>query len=139
MVSEFVLDCSVALTWCFPDEANGYASSILDLLRESHGFVPAIWPLEIANALLVGERRGRISQADAMQFLSLVRNLPVAVDTDVSESAIDRIIALARAHDLSAYDASYLELAMRMGVPIATLDRQLISAANNLGKPLISP
>jgi len=138
-MSVFVLDCSVALSWCFPDETDGYAESVLELLREAKGLAPAIWPLEMANALLVAQRRKRISQADATQFLSLVRSLPISVDGDTSDAAIDRVMSLARACELSSYDASYLELALRAGVPIATLDSKLTTAARNHGAPLVSP
>ncbi|MDO8586928.1 MAG: type II toxin-antitoxin system VapC family toxin [Armatimonadota bacterium] len=136
-MDSFVLDCSVALAWCFADESNAHAEAILDNLPEAQGLAPAIWPLEMANALLAAERRNRIAQAEAMQFLSLVRSLPIGVDTDVSEGAVDRAMFLARSENLSSYDASYLELAIRAGVPIATLDSGLAAAAKRLGVSLV--
>ena len=137
-MSEFVLDCSVALTWCFPDETDDYSVGVLGLLRESEAVVPAIWSLELANALLVAERRKRITQADAVQFLSLVRELPIRTDPDTSDAAVDRIMSLARSYDLASYDACYLELAIRAGLPIATLDAKLASAAESVGIALVS-
>ena len=137
-MSEFVLDCSVALAWCFQDEADDRSVRVLGLLRQSEALVPTIWSLELANALLVAERRKCITQADAVQFLSLVRELPIRTDSDTSDAAVDRIISLARSYDLASYDACYLELAVRAGLPIATLDAKLASAAESVGIALVS-
>jgi predicted nucleic acid-binding protein len=136
-LSEFVLDCSIALAWCFPDEKSKDGERILDLLNASSARVPCIWPLELTNALLVAERRTRITQADSARFLSLVRVLPIEIDTDLSDAAMDRVAALARGHGLSSYDASYLELAARAGTGIATLDDKLATAASALGIPVL--
>ena len=128
----------MALTWCFQDEADDYSVRVLGLLLQSEAVVPAIWSLELGNALLVAERRKRITQADSAHFLSLVRELPIRTDPDTSDAVVDRIMSLARSYDLASYDACYLELAIRAGLPIATLDVKLASAAKSVGISLIS-
>jgi len=129
MSNTFVVDNSVVMSWCFKDEANKYTDAVLDSLAESYAVVPSIWPLEVVNALLVSERRRRLSEAASIRFLTLLAQLPLTVEQEQSEKAMMRILALARKHKLSSYDASYLDLAMRSGLPIATLDKNLRAAA----------
>ncbi len=129
MSNTFVVDNSIVMSWCFKDEANKYTDAVLDSLAESYAVVPSIWPLEVVNALLVSERRRRLSEADSIRFLTLLAQLPLTVEQEQSENAMMRILALARKHKLSSYDASYLDLAMRNGLPIATLDKNLRAAA----------
>ena len=123
----------MTMAWCFEDEASGYADSVLSRLSESDVLVPALWPLEVANVLLVAERRGRLAPADSARFLHLVGALPIVIDTETSRRAFTDIFPLARLHGLSSYDAAYLELAMRQGVSLATLDDRLRQAAVDLG------
>lgn len=130
---DFVLDNSVTMSWCFPDEHDSYAQDVLKALPGVAAAVPALWPLEVANILLVGERRGRISQADSATFIGLLEGLPIRIDDETSEHAMKAALNLARAQNLSVYDASYLELALRRGLPIATLDAKLKAAAAALG------
>lgn len=130
---DFVLDNSVTMSWCFPDEHDSYAQEVLKSLPGVAAAVPALWPLEVANILLVGERRGRISQADSATFIGLLEGLPIRIDDETSEHAMKASLNLARAQNLSVYDASYLELALRRGLPIATLDAKLKAAAAALG------
>lgn len=92
-------------------------------------FVPAIWPLEVSNVLLVAERNNRLGEADSTRFLALFSELPIVVEQEPPERMIKEILAIAREHALSSYDASYLDLAMRKGLPVATLDKQLLAAA----------
>ena len=129
----FVLDGSVTLVWGFADENDDYASAILDKMSDLQAYVPSLWPLEVANALLVGERRGRTTPADAAHFLAILGTFPITVDNETVARAWVKTMHLARAHKLSAYDASYLELAMRLGLPLATLDDKLKVAANAVG------
>ncbi|HEY64976.1 MAG TPA: type II toxin-antitoxin system VapC family toxin [Caldilineae bacterium] len=129
----FVLDASVALAWGFEDETNPYTEAVLDALAEGEAFVPTIWPLEVGNALLVAERRGRLSQADTVQFLSLLQELPITIEPTRPERMFGEILALAREQRLSTYDASYLDLAMRLGIPLATQDEALRQAATRCG------
>jgi len=130
---DFVLDNSVTMSWCFPDERDRYARDVLKALPGSAAAVPTLWPLEVANILLVGERRGRISQADAATFVGLLEGLPIRIDDETAAHVTRATLNLARAQSLSVYDASYLELAMRRGLPIATLDAKLKAAAEALG------
>jgi predicted nucleic acid-binding protein len=138
-MSRFVTDCSVTMCWCFQDECDPYAAKILEKLDVNETLVPVVWSLEVANAMLIGERRGRLSEADILRFLEVLRSLPVFVDTTPSEQVFDDILALGRRHDLSSYDASYLELAMRQGIPLATLDVRLTKAAKAAGVTIFSP
>lgn len=133
----FVLDASVTMAWAFGDEALPYANRVLTLLSDDSAEVPGIWPLEVTNAILNGERRHRLQPADTMRFTALLRALPIrVVDTSV-DHAMDRILELARANSLSAYDASYLALAMRAGLPLATQDERMRAAANEVGVLLV--
>ncbi len=129
----FVLDCSVAASWCFADESSSYAEAALDALVEGEAVVPSIWPLEIANVLLVGERRGRLSRDDIAQFISLLADLDILIDRTEPDRVFSEILPLASTHNLSSYDAAYLDLAIREGLPIATLDEPLRKAAESSG------
>ena len=132
-MSRFVLDCSVAMAWCFADEADAVADAVLDRLSEDVALAPSIWPLEVANVLLVAERRGRINSAGAARFLDLLSALPITIDETPRERAWGPIAGLGREHGLSSYDAAYLELALREGVPLASRDATLRSAAEASG------
>jgi predicted nucleic acid-binding protein len=131
----FVIDTSVAMAWCFEDKATEAADLVLDRLREDEAVVPAIWPLEVANVLLVAERRGRLTEAQASRFLGLLTQLPIEVDDAPRELA--GIVAAGRRHELSSYDASYLVLAERLGASLATLDGRLSKAAERAGVELL--
>lgn len=132
-MNRVVVDASVALAWCFPDETNAAADRILAELEKYTLLIPAIWPLEIVNAVLVGARSHRLREPEAQRFLELLQSLPLMEDTEpVSESAI-RVYPLARKYDLSAYDAAYLELAARRNASLATVDKKLRKAAERAG------
>jgi predicted nucleic acid-binding protein len=128
-----VLDGSVALAWLFRDEQDPYADAIVAKLPNVEMLVPRFWHLEIANVLLVGERRGRCSQADTSRWLSYLARLPIVADSETEIQAWSATVGLARQHRLSAYDAAYLELAIRAGLSLATLDDSLKSAAQAAG------
>jgi predicted nucleic acid-binding protein len=132
MSDEFVIDNSVVMTWCFKDENRRYSDFILNKLEIATALVPSIWPLEVTNVLLVAERRKRISEADSTRFIALLSELPISVDQEPPERMIKEIFALARKHNLSSYDASYLDLAMRKGLPLATLDKNLLAVAKRI-------
>ena len=129
-----VVDCSVTMAWCFEDESSPLTDRVLDGLTERTIVVPPIWPLEVVNVLVVAERRRRIKVADSARFLELLSELPIDVDSDADGAAI---LATAREGGLSAYDASYIELAIRRGIPLATTDRRLANAAKKLGVQLV--
>lgn len=128
-----VLDCSIAMAWCFEDEATEFTDSVLDLLGEGSAKVPSIWPLEVANVLAISERKGRTNQAKITQFLQLLGDLPITVDAKTGEKAFTDVLTLARTNRITSYDAAYLELALREGLPLATLDGGLKRVAENLG------
>lgn len=132
-MSGFVLDCSVALTWCFQDEATPDTDALLDRLRDEGAVVPTVWALELGNVLVQGERRGRLSAAELVARLDLIAELPIMVDDATTERALRETVALARAEQLTTYDAAYLELAMRRGLPLATRDGDLQRAAARNG------
>jgi predicted nucleic acid-binding protein len=128
-----VLDASVTLTWCYPDEHSAFAYKVLDRLEHRQAIVPSLWAVEVANALLVGERRHRLTASAVAQFFELLNGLSIETDTQTAAQALTATLQLARAHNLSAYDAAYLELAMREGLVLATLDTQLKNAAKTAG------
>jgi predicted nucleic acid-binding protein len=127
------MDASVALAWCFPDEASAYADGVLVALEGTAILVPAVWGLEIANAMLVGERLKRLRAPEIQRFTTLVENLSLVQDAQPVGEQVRNVLPLAREYGLSAYDAAYLELAMRHGLPLATLDRKLQKAAARAG------
>ena len=99
-------------------------------------FVTSIWPLEVVNVLLVAERKKRLSKADSIRFITLLSQLPIIIEHERPEGIMSDLLALARATNLSSYDASYLDLSMRKGLPIATLDTRLIDAARMVNVPI---
>lgn len=126
----FVVDASMTLAWCFPDESTAYTEAVLDLFSKGfEAIAPAVWPLEVANALLVGERRKRLTTAQVASMLKRILNLPISIDPIRIDNAFGSILMLARKEQLSEYDASYVELALREGLPLATLDDQVRRAA----------
>jgi len=135
----FVLDCSVALGWFFADEGAAFAKAVASSLATTRAIAPSIWPLEVANAILMGERRRRSTPAQASAWLASLRTLPIAIDDETTSHAWGTSLDLGREHSLSAYDAAYLELAIRKHLPIATLDGVLKGAAKKLGVRAFEP
>ena len=133
----FVLDSSVTMAWVFPDEQSTAALAMRDRLLTETAVVPAVWPFEVTNVLALGERRGRISPGDADQFLVTLQKLPIVLDTARPLALPESLLVLARSSGLSAYDAAYLELAQRLGLPLATQDKRLRQVANQIGVSLI--
>ena len=130
-----VIDRSISIAWCFPDEQDDYSQAALDALASTQAIVPHLWHLEVANTLLVGERRKRSTRANTVAWLGFLSALPIAVDAETNDHVFGDILNLARDRHLSAYDAAYLELAMRLGFPLATLDDKLRAAARAVGVP----
>ena len=137
MGQRFVVDNSIVMTWCFKDEADPYADAVLKSLTDNEAIVPAIWPLEVVNVLLVAERRKRLHESDSIRFLSLLSQLPIYVERTWPEKMMTQLLALGRDNSLSSYDAAYLELAMRQGLSIATLDSKLLKAAERVRVPIL--
>lgn len=136
-MSGFVLDCSVAVAWCIEDEAAAETDALLERAASEGALAPGLWPLELANVLLQAVRRRRLEVADAMARLELLRALPIRIDEATAERAWRETLALARSEGLTAYDAAYLELAMRAGLPLASRDRELRQAAGCNGVALL--
>ncbi len=126
-----VIDTSITMAWCFEDEAAPVAEEVLDQLRDDDAVVPSLWQLDVANVLLVAERRGRMSEAQVSRFVGLLEQLPIRVDTDGVD--MTSVLGVGRRHGLSAYDACYLVLAERLGAPLATLDAALAAAGRTAG------
>jgi predicted nucleic acid-binding protein len=125
-VNRLVLDASVVLTWCFPDENTGIAQHVGDMFKRGNtAVVPSFWPHEVLNALLVGEKRKRISKELVRSFLDDLVTLPIVLEQPPTRAVFDRIQQLSREHALTAYDAAYLDLALNSGLPLATLDEDL--------------
>jgi predicted nucleic acid-binding protein len=129
----FVLDASITLAWAFEDERDMRAMAVLDALEASEAATSTVWTLEVSNGLLTAERKNRISVPDASRFCRLLLELPIVVDPGDRRRTLDEVRRLARSRNLSAYDASYLDLALHLGVPLATLDERLERAARMVG------
>mgnify|MGYP001376062027 CR=1 FL=1 len=128
-MSRFVLDASIVLAWCFPDEGAATAEHVADMFRQGDtAVVPSFWPHEVINALLIGEKRKRITKALVRNFLNDLVLLPVALAELPQKVIFDRAQRLSREHNLTAYDAAYLDLALENGLPLATLNEQLANA-----------
>ena len=133
-MSLIVLDASVTLAWCFPDEQTPAALGVLDLLKAGdQALVPAFWCSEVLNSLLVGERKGRISADKTRAFLEDLRALRPTLDNASLEQVFQDTQALCRQNGLASYDALYVELAVRSGSLLATLDKNQRDAALAVG------
>jgi predicted nucleic acid-binding protein len=137
-LNEIVIAASIVLAWCFPDETSDYAESVLVSLERKTILAPPVWGLEIANAIMVGERRKRLQHSEISEFASLLENLTIVQDTRAVADHLNDVLPLARKHALSAYDAAYLELSIRHGAPLATLDDKLRKAAKGAGVRLFA-
>jgi len=133
----FVIDASVALAWCFADEASHVADAALDRLTNEEAVVPSIWPLEVANGLRAAQRRGRLDLADLTRIRELLISLPIEVEAIDLDVALGEVSDLARNLDLTAYDAAYLALAARRGLVLATIDESLKRACTTAGVKLV--
>jgi predicted nucleic acid-binding protein len=137
-VSRFVLDASVVLTWCFPDENTDLAQRVAGRFKQGDtALAPSFWPHEVLNALLAGEKRKRISEAMIRSFLDDLAALPVMLEQIPAGIVFDRIQSLSRKHGLTAYDAAYLDLALENGFALATLDEALVRACKNAGATVV--
>ena len=133
----FVLDASLALAWSFDDEPEPDAPLGLDLLSGDHAVVPSVWPLELSNALVIAERQGRITRSDSARLTSLLGGFPIEVEPITTRRALGDVLDIARDYELSAYDAAYLEVAVRRALPLATLDGRLRTAAERVGAQVV--
>ena len=132
----FVLDASVALLWLIPQtnvKGLAYADSVLSALQESQAVVPSLFALEIANVVAKLETKEIVPEADSQRFIALLGQLGIETDLETMARAMGDTLNLARRHKLSAYDAAFLELALRQALPLATLDADLAKAAQRVG------
>jgi predicted nucleic acid-binding protein len=136
-MTSLVLDCSIAVAWCFEDEITPEIDALADRVRVDGAVVPSLWHLEVGNVLLQAVRRGRITPAELQSRIEALAELPIAADEDTARRAWREVLSLARAERLTTYDAAYLELASRRGLPLATKDADLRAAAQRLGVPLL--
>ncbi len=136
----FVLDCSVAISWCLQDEDNAYANAILNIISGvNQSIVPAFFWLEISNVMWVAERRNRNTREQNDTAITILQNLPIIVDSKSVTETITTTLNLARQYNLAVYDAAYLELAIREGLLLATIDEKLANTAKNLAILLEDP
>jgi predicted nucleic acid-binding protein len=129
----FVLDNSVALAWCFEDEQTPAIMALLDRVVATGAMAPLLWPLEALNGLLVAERRRRLEPAKRAELAGLLRALPIMLDDETADKSWEDTLRLAERFTLSVYDATYLELAQRRRLPLASMDRALRNATAALG------
>ena len=135
-MADLIIDASVASAWCFPDERKDYANAVLRAVSSSVVAVaPRLWAYEVRNSVLMGLRRGRISKADADSFLDSLADLNIRLADPVS---YDAVFKLAELSGLTVYDAAYLDLAVRQGVQLASLDDALQKAAVKAGVRLFA-
>ena len=128
-----VIDASLTASWHFEDERSAAAEAILESLQHDSAYAPLIWWFEIRNVVTLGERKKRATHEQTAGFIALLSQLPIGLDSLPDN---DRVMTLARRHNLTFYDAAYLELAQREGVPLATLDKELVTAARAEGVSL---
>lgn len=132
----FVLDNSVTMRWFFGDgkpQALTYAGKVLDLMQAAQAVVPATWGLEVANVIAKSEEKALVTEARSGAFLEMLEDVDIEADSSTFAHALSDTLQLARRYKLSSYDASYLELALRLGLPLATLDEDLQKAAKKAG------
>ena len=135
-MTRFVLDNSVAMRWLMPSSKQSdqqYAKRVLRSMKKSDALVPKLWYIEASNVLVCAERRGEITSTQTKVFTSQLENLPITVDSSIWNQSFSQTIDLARAYNLSGYDAAYLELAVRESLTLASLDKNLVKAAKREG------
>jgi predicted nucleic acid-binding protein len=135
---ELVLDASITLAWALPDEASNYSDSILKQAASGKAWVPDLWTHEVANGLLMAQRRKRLTAAQRALFVEELLRLPIELVGAAARVVLEAQGALAERYGLTAYDAAYLDLALRKGVPLATQDKALSDAAKRSGVRLAS-
>ncbi len=137
-MARFIADASVVLAWRFADEATPFTEALLDRMAQGEETaVPANWPLEILNGLIQGKRKGRVSEMEIQRFIADLSSFHIVIDSDNSFSRLAFIRHLAERNQLTSYDAAYLELAKRLGLPLASLDQDLVRAAEAEGVAVI--
>lgn len=134
MNKRFILDCSIAIAWCFEDETTAYTELVLSSLEKATAIVPKLWYIEISNVLLTAQKRGRINDNGIFNFLSLLEKLPIMSDNNDIDM-LD-LIMLSSKYRLTSYDGCYLNLSLKYNLPLATLDKKLIAATKSAGSEI---
>lgn len=134
--ADFVLDCSVTMAWCFEDEITDYTEYVFNSMTKSVAIVPSLWTFEVANVLLIAERKKRITQIKSTLFKESLQILPIRIEHTTSYRAMGSVMEVASKTGITVYDATYLEIALYTGLPIATSDKDLKKAANHMGVKL---
>jgi predicted nucleic acid-binding protein len=137
MSAAFIIDCSLTMTWLFQDEATTATTELLERLATETALVPGLWHLEVTNVLAVAERAGRIRPKESDAFLDDLAGLDIEMDQQAEARAFGHLLPLCRKHQLSSYDATYLDLALRRKLPLGTLDEPLRKAAKKLRVKLL--
>ena len=141
-MTDFVLDNSVSMRWLLSSEKASdqrYSENVLESMRDADALTPNLWHLEAISVLIGAEKRGEVSLGEIERFISQLENLPIHVDPLTAHQAFSRTLALSRGYNISSYDASYLELAMREGLPLASLDKKLLKAAKKADVEIYKP
>ena len=141
-MTDFVLDNSVSMRWLLASEKASdqkYAENVLESMMDVDALTPNLWHLETISVLLGAEKRGEISLGEIERFISQLENLPIYVDPLTAHQAFSRTLVLSREYNISSYDASYLELAMREGLPLSSLDKKLVKAAKKADVEIYKP
>lgn len=137
MSAAFVVDCSIAMAWLFHDESTRKTAALLHRLASETALVPAWWFIEITNVLAIAERKGRVTPSQSDAFIADLNKLGIERDEDAPDRAFTHLLTLCRTHRLTSYDAIYLDLSIRRGLPLATLDDDLRKAARKSGVSLL--
>jgi predicted nucleic acid-binding protein len=136
-MADLIVDASIAAAWCFPKEQTPYTIRVLSVVSmPTEALAPRLWAYEIRNSVLMGVRRERITKGHAQSFLDLLQDLPIRL---MDPRSYDAVFTLAEINRLTVYDAAYLDLALREGLPLASLDGALNNAANKSGVSLFRP
>lgn len=139
-MKSFVVDASVALCWYFEDQTTAYTEAVFECLAcGGKAIVPALWPLEMVNGLVVAWRQKSISSEQLESYIADLKDLPIEVDSEPGERAYASIFRISCRHQLSSYDAAYLDLALIQGFPLATLDKNLRAAARRSRVEILDP
>lgn len=136
-MTSFVLDSSIALAWCFADEATPASSRLFDRMADESAAVPSLWFIEMTNILALSERKRRIEPAKVAEFIAIIAGFDLEIDNEAHSRAFTDLLPLCRSDQLTSYDAVYLDVAIRRQLPLATLDEPLRKAAKKHGVKLL--
>ena len=128
----------MTMAWLFSDEANSATDALRKSLLKDYAIAPVLWPIEVGNVLLVATRRGRITSDDWSSIRTDLAALPIEVEQASDDRVLESVVPIAHQYEISVYDAMYLEIALRLGLPLATLDRKLAAASSRAGVVVVA-